>query len=143
MKSSHLLIEQYKIYVASADQLSDRRIRTHANFLVVTTLILSVAGFLSSQSADDKPFLNLILVVGLLLSATWIRLTISYRETNSVKYKLICELEKTLPVKPFTNEHKLIQKSTVIRYVALTSQETLVPFLLFISFLVFIFGYNS
>ena len=124
--SSHIL-EQYKIYVQSAEQLSARRFTTTTTFFAsANTLLLSGYGALasikSSGAAKDQ-WLALIAVSGILLALTWRGLAKSFRDSRGVKHMVITELENLLPIKPFTAEWPAFRQIETRPYAPYTSIE--------------------
>src|SRR5712664_3916089 len=70
------LFEQYKLYVASAEKISERRV-TANNYRTHWTILVPVTG--------------------MLVAMTWHRIITSYRDLNTVKFDVIHELEQRMP----------------------------------------------
>jgi hypothetical protein len=66
-------------------------------------------------------------VAGVLVSLTWHRIVISYRNLNSVKFEVIHELEQQLPAALYEYEWKKAQEGRGGTYHPLTHLEQWVP----------------
>lgn len=97
------LLEQYKLYVEMANQISERRDRTNAFFLSLNTLIFVIVGFgyENIQRIEPKWVIVFPLLAIIAMCFVWGRLLTSYRQLNSGKYKVIGEFESHLPVSPY------------------------------------------
>lgn len=99
------LFQQYKFYLESAEKISDRRQVANAFFLTLNTAFISFIGFLVTQT-DFTSFLFrlLIAVVGVAICLVWLFLINSYKQLNSVKFKVIHKIEEKLPLKLYDYE---------------------------------------
>lgn len=95
------ILEQYKLYVEMADRISQRRITSNTFFVTITSLILTTYGVI--RSSLFIPSLC-ILVAGVLVSFSWYNIVNSYKQINSVKWHLVHEIERLLPICPYTYE---------------------------------------
>lgn len=95
--------EQYKLYVASSEQVSTRRASMNTLFVTVQTLLVTAIGIIVSAGYRLEPrwFVLFPLVGVLLLCWFWLQLIRSYRSLNTGKFKVIEEYEKRLPTGPF------------------------------------------
>ena len=104
------LIEQYKLYVQMADQISARRQTASSFFFSINTAILVFIGYV--QSADEQAplmeFRWLVAIAGVALCYMWYRLIKSYRDLNSAKFAVIQEIERRLPLSPYDAEWQAI-----------------------------------
>ena len=131
------LLEQYKIAVQMADNVSGRRITANEFFLGVNSVLASLAGaavaFGGSAQGGLRSVSVSLSVVGIIFSAVWILTLSTYRELNRAKFEVINRLERHLPAAPFLAEWESISpapsRGTVkpTRYMGLTSVESLVP----------------
>ena len=120
------LIEQYKLYVESANKISDRRASANNYFLTLNTFLVSLIGV--STLASGTGFLQVvILVAGILVSVVWFGLIASYRNLNTAKFGVIHELEEKLPARPFAREWEHCEHGTGQAYRPLTHIEKWVP----------------
>lgn len=98
-----MLFEQYKMFVESADKISERRLAASSFFLTVNTVIIGASGF-SDVSAGYINF------AGVILCAAWFTLIKSYKRLNAEKFKIIHDIEKSLPRAPFKEEWDALDK---------------------------------
>lgn len=104
------LFEQYKLFVEMADRISARRQTASSFFLSVNTALISVIGYLHLESSPQPKdsFFWIVTTAGIALSYLWYRIIRSYRDLNSAKFKVIHEIEKHLPLSPYTAEWEAI-----------------------------------
>jgi hypothetical protein len=107
--NAHLL-EQYKLYVQMADKISDRRQLANNFFLTLNTaLVAGLAGLISQRPAWLPTIVDMaVCLSGLILCFTWHRMICSYRDLNSGKFKVIHEMEKRLPLRPYDAEWTML-----------------------------------
>lgn len=105
-----------------ADNISERRVTTNNFFLTLNTGIL---GFSVLFKSDNEV---LISIIGLIIIGLWIHTINNYKKLNSYKFKVINELEKKLPAKPYNYEWDIMDNGNNKRkYKRLTDIERLVP----------------
>jgi hypothetical protein len=120
------LLEQYKLFVESAQRVTDRRITTGNYLLTVNSFLLTVFGVASSQHLGGV-WLAIVPVAGLLVSFTWYSLVVFYRNLGAGKYKVIHQLESFLPVAPFRCEWRSILQEKAGRQRGVTHLERVIP----------------
>ncbi len=129
------LLEQYKLYVDSASQISDRRTSANNYLLTVSTTLVTL--FALSASLVNAHLLHVALAVaGVLVCVTWFVLIRSYRDLNTAKFAVIHELEQQLPVSLFAYEWHLAQRGRGKAYRPLTHIEPFIPALFAILFVI-------
>lgn len=110
---SGTILEVYKTAVEMADRTSARRAGANSFFLTLNTALAAVVGIVSAARKPpphgnlptfDPYGLVLTAAAGIVLSLTWRALLRYYRRLNAAKFDVINEIEKSLPVKPFTDE---------------------------------------
>ena len=101
------LFEQYKVYLTSAENISDRRQTANAVFVSLNAALVSLLSYLSLGNSNSFWF---IAIVGATVSYMWYRLVRSYRDLNSAKFKVINEIEKALPIRPYNAEWEAVGK---------------------------------
>jgi hypothetical protein len=129
-KEIELVFNQYKIAVEMADKISQRRENINKFFLSINSILFAL---ISSNNSFILSYHFFILILWILFSIIWIISISNYRKLNSVKYKIICEIEKKLPIKIYTDEWKELKLDT--SYKTLTSIEKIIPILFIIFFL--------
>lgn len=109
--SQHLL-EQYKLYIESAEKISDRRQQSNNYFITVNTILISVLGVSKQIGAQD--LFNWIgysvCVLGVIVCVVFWFLIRAYKQLNSKKFAVIHEIEKELPVAVYNYEWELLDK---------------------------------
>ena len=124
---SHLL-EQYKLYITSAENISNRRQTANAFFVTVNTVLVSLVGYLDFGSDKSSSIYWLISVAGIAISYMWYRLIRSYKDLNSAKFKVIHEIEKNLPISPYDAEWEAVDRGKDSKlYLPFTHIEIYIP----------------
>jgi hypothetical protein len=133
------LVDQYRLLVEMADNLSARRTNANEFFLLACTALLSVAGAVTGlangSSNSAYPAVVVILSsVGGVFAVVWMFTLQTYARLNSVKYSLVVEMERRLPVNPYEAEWEVLGATDRVhragvwtRHRRLTSLERLVP----------------
>ena len=99
------LFEQYKLYVESAEKISERRVSANNYLLTVNAFLVTLYGVLPGIETA-RYWKILVPVAGLLVAFTWHRIITSYRDLNTVKFKVIHELEQHMPAELYAYEWK-------------------------------------
>ncbi len=96
----NIILEQYKLFVESAQRISENRIQA-VNFLIA---ILS--GLLVGATAffDNSLMRTAISIFGIIISLVSIMTVCRYRQLNRIKFKIIHEIENLLPINLFCLE---------------------------------------
>lgn len=123
------LFEQYKLYVESAEKISDRRHIANTFFLSLHTVLISTIGYI----LGSESFLivgDLIIFAGILLAFVWRRLVFSYRQMNTGKFKVIHSIEKRLPLALYSAEWEALGagKDTK-KYLPFSHVERFIPYI--------------
>ena len=120
------LLEQYKLYVQSAENVSARRVASSRYLLTVNAALVALYG-LQSQF-PDPPWLNVLVpLLGIVVSLLWHRIIASHRNLNAVKFEIIHELERKLPAALYAHEWQLADGGRGKRYRSVTDIERWVP----------------
>jgi hypothetical protein len=122
------LLEQYKMYVESADYISERRSTANNFFLSINGFLLSIIGILPQLKLETMEF-NIIWLAGvsaagILFCIAWITLIRSYKKLNEAKFTVIGVIERKLPASLFDAEWKYLmadrkkkrQSDSFVRY---------------------------
>ncbi len=131
---SKLIFEHYKLYVEMADRVSARRLTANSFFLGINTAIIAIAGYIKSACGEPaiRQYYWLIAIAGLVISYSWYRHIRSYRDLNSAKFKVIHEIEKLLPLKPYGAEWEAVGRGKNPKlYKPVSHIETGVPLIFF------------
>lgn len=120
------LFEQYKLYVESAERVSERRLSANNYLLTVNASLVTLYGILGASPVKSY-WTTLLPLAGILVSLTWYRIIISYRDLNSVKFMVIHELEQHLPAALYQYEWQKLEAGHGKVYHPLTHLERWVP----------------
>lgn len=120
------LFEQYKHYVESAEKISERRVSTNNYLLTVNAFLVTLYGLVAA-SRFNTFWTILVPIAGLLVSLTWYRIITSYRDLNTVKFKVIHELEQHMPAALYGYEWKKAEQGRGKSYHPLSHLERWVP----------------
>lgn len=132
------LLDQYKIYVQSADQISSRRALTNTFFLTMNTGVLTTFGVAwRDRSSTGTLWLIFPLLALLAQCVAWFWLLRSYRQLNTAKYAVIGAIEARLPLSLHVRSEwaALGRGRLPSRYLPLTKLEQWVPALFAITYL--------
>jgi len=122
------LFEQYKLYVESADQISQRRSSTNSFMLTVNAALVTLYGLTTPFKPAGVALWHLLVpVAGILVCTAWFSLVENYRSLNSVKFKVIHELEKQLPASLYAYEWELAERGEGKVYKPVTHIEQWIP----------------
>lgn len=102
------LLDQYKLYVEMADRISQRRAAANTYFLSINSAILAFVGYLTTK--DTPEYLWLIAISGCMLTLFWHSTIISYRNLNTAKWLVVQDIEKRLPISPYSAEWDAVQR---------------------------------
>ena len=120
------LLEQYKLYVQSADNVSGRRVASSRYQLTVNAALITAYG-LQSSLTEQTVFAVPIAVAGIALSLLSYFIIRSFRDLNTVKFKIIHELEERLPAALYAYEWQLAEKGRGKKYRPTTHIEQWMP----------------
>jgi PGF-pre-PGF domain-containing protein len=121
------LIKQYKMYVDTADRVSQRGQSVNNYFLIFNSIFITLFGVLSGVGsiAKQNMWQFLLLLSGLLVSITWATTMNSYIKLNYAKLNVIQKVESLLPASLFESESKII--GDVKQYLTIRHMERFVP----------------
>jgi hypothetical protein len=113
-----------------ADRVSSRREHANSFFLTLNTAVVGFVGYLvgtDKVSATD-PWLLFIAVSGAVLSYLWYRIIRSYKGISSAKFRVVHEIERLLPLRPYDAEWEFVGCGKDPKlYLPFTHVEMLVP----------------
>lgn len=126
------VVDLYKITVEMTDRVSSRRGTANTMYISLQTAVLAVLGFLTAGGRDpDRWVLAALAGAGAVLALVWWLQLRSYRDLNRAKFAVIEEIEKQLPIAPYTDEWKTLKKDQVKwwrpRYAELGAVERAIP----------------
>ena len=80
-------LEQYKLFIESAEKTSDKRIMQNNIYLTINLAFIS---YISTQNFDIKQAIIMI-ITGILICAIWFCTINNYSKRNKVKFEIINE----------------------------------------------------
>jgi len=106
---SHLF-EQYKLYIQSAEKISDRRQNANNYFITINTALISFLGLsFQIKLLENLGWIkSLLAILGIIICVIFWFLLRSYKQLNSGKFKVIHEIEKNLPLALYDYEWKIL-----------------------------------
>jgi hypothetical protein len=103
------LFEQYKLYIESAEKISDRRQKSNEFFLALNTAILTVVGFAIGKGDGFPPFFYILIGSGgIIICYFWYRIVRSYKGLNGGKFDVIHMIETKLPLSLYNSEWEIL-----------------------------------
>lgn len=129
------LFEQYKLYVQSAEKISERRVSANNYLLTVNAFLVTLYGLLTASQYKGY-WAILVPIAGVLVSLTWHRIITSYRDLNTVKFKVIHELEQQMPAALYDYEWHKAEEGRGKTYHPLSHLERWVPIIFIVLYVV-------
>ena len=122
------LLEQYKLYVQSAENVSARRAASSRYLLTLNAALVALYG-IQSASFDQSYWTLLVPVIGIPVSLLWYLIIKSHSDLNRVKFEVIHEFEQHLPAAMYKHEWQLAEEGRGKAYRAVTTIERWIPIL--------------
>ena len=116
-----IVLEQWKTCVEMANSNTEKRTSSNNIFITINAALLAVISF----SLDYKSIM--LSIVGIAVCVTWLFSIESYKKLSSVKYHIVNEIEKQLPLTPFAYEWEKLNSEK--KYLGLTKIEKVLPWL--------------
>jgi hypothetical protein len=106
------LFEQYKIYIESIEEISNRRQHANNYFVTINAALISLIGLLCQFKIIENIFWMklLIAVVGMMICVIFWFLVHSYKQLNAGKFKVLHEIENLLPLALYQYEWEILGK---------------------------------
>ena len=128
------LLEQYKLFVDTSLDVTSKRLESNKFHLTLNSVVFGFASYMTIL--NQYAVIVLFSLVGILISAVWLKNIFAYRELNKAKFIVIHELEEHLPARLFKCEEEHYLK----RYHGLTATEKFYPvifIILYVALIVF------
>ena len=122
------LLEQYKLYVQSAENVSARRVSSSRYLLAINAALVALYG-LQSANFGQGYWTLLIPVIGISVSLLWYLIIKSHADLNRIKFDVIHEFEQHLPTAMYKYEWTLAEEGQGKAYRAVTTIERWIPIL--------------
>ena len=120
------LLEQYKLYVQSAENVSARRVASNRYLLTLNAALVALYGVQSANFGQGYWTL-LIPIIGVSVSVLWCLIIKSHADINRIKFDVIHELERHLPAAMYKYEWHLAEEGRGKTYRAVTTIERWIP----------------
>ena len=120
------LLEQYKLYVQSAENVSARRVASSRYLLTLNIALVTLYG-IQSEGFVQSSWALLVPILGILVSWLWYQIIKSHSDLNTVKFEIIHQLEEHLPVALYAHEWQLAEEGRGASYRAVTRTEKWIP----------------
>lgn len=127
-----IMLEQWKVYVQMANNISERRWKSNTFFTTINATIISVC---ASNFVDINK--NLVSIIGILISLAWFSSIRSYKMLNSAKFSIINKIEGNLPIQGFREEWDKLKSE---KYFKLTTNEYYVPIIFIFIYIVYLYS---
>jgi hypothetical protein len=143
------LLEQYKLYVQMMDKVTERRGKTNTFYISLLSSLLALLSLLVNKNnalfSEPKDIMLLVLaILGIALCYSWHISINSYKQLNSLKFKVINEIESHLPFPCYYREWEILNEYKKNQYRRLSKVEKFVPLILAIPyFCLFIYSVHS
>ena len=133
------ILEQYKLYVEMADRVSSRRVQIASFYTSVLSALLALLSITSNKDLFQGPqsfVLLTVAILGLCLCVAWAANINSYKQLNSLKFRVIHEMEAYLPFPCYDREWEILKEDkNKRRYLRLTAIEPYIPMILAVPYL--------
>ena len=122
------LLEQYKLYVQSAENVSARRVASSRYLLTLNAALVAMYGFQYAVPGQNY-WTVLIPVIGIPVSLLWYLIIKSHADLNRIKFRVIHEFEQHLPAAMYKYEWRLADHGRGKSYRTITTIEKWIPIL--------------
>ena len=122
------ILEQWKTCVEMANSMTEKRNNSNSIFITINSALFAVITF----SLDYKSIL--LSAVGIAVCVLWLKSTISYKQLSSVKYHIINDIEKQLPLTPFAFEWEKLKCEK--KYKGLINFEKVLPWVFIVIYVI-------
>lgn len=119
-------IEQYKLYVQSADNNSARRVSINRYQTSLNIAVVALYGI--TETFAPQPVVQIIIaLVGIILACAWLGALWSIRRLNKEKFKIIHSMEERLPRAVYYEEWQGLGEEKGLGYRSAHNFERIVP----------------
>jgi len=142
-KYSDHLFEQYKIYIESAEKISDRRQKTNEFFLGLNTALVALLGFIATKLDIEQVscIFSFASIPGIVICYYWYRIIRSYKGLNGGKFEVIHLIEEKLPLALYDTEWEILKRGESKKtYWPFTHIELKIPWVFIVIYGVLFFG---
>jgi hypothetical protein len=141
-KYSQYYFEQYKMYMAGIEKISDRRENANKYFVAINSGIVVAINY-QLQHVTDYFFMQAMisfLLLGIVVSVIFYFLINSYKQLNTAKFAMLHKMEGSLPVKMYKEEWTLLGKGTDWKvYFPFSHIERIIPIVFGVGYFIVLF----
>lgn len=130
-------LDQYRMYVASVEKISDRRESANKYFVTVNSALFVVAGFVIQYTHSKRGLLLAgISILGVLICTIFWFLINSYKQLNTAKFTMLHEIESNLPIELYKREWDVLGRGEdKKKYYPFSHIERLIPIVFGVAYL--------
>lgn len=116
-----VVLEQWKTCVEMANNNTEKRVDSNNIFTTINAALFAVISF----SLDYESIT--LSVVGIIVCIVWLYAIDNYKKLSSVKYHIVNEIERQLPLATFSYEWEKLNSEK--QYIGLTKIERILPWI--------------
>jgi hypothetical protein len=134
--------EQYKLYLNSIEHISDRRDRANQYFITINSRMLLLIGLVVQYASGYKSLLlSGLCVFGVIVSIIFYCLINAYKQLNTGKFKILYQIENSLPIELYKQEWEAIGKGENKKlYFPFSCIEKIIPIVFGVSYFLLMIG---
>lgn len=136
------LIEQYKLFLKTSEDLVARRQNINNFYITVNAALVTAASTIIAvcDGVLEKTIIILLLSIsGVVLDVAWIGILESYGRLNACKLKVISTIESKLPARLYDSEWEVMSdKLSNKKYTTFTNSEKRTPFIFMVFYIIVI-----
>lgn len=121
------MLEQYKLMIETTESSIERRQKVSNTYITISSIFMPI---ISAMIASSDKWLNLssiiVSLISIVLCCSWLNTIHSYGLTNSAKFEIIENIEKSLPLSMFRAEW-YVRSARNKKIVSFTSREKNIP----------------
>lgn len=139
--AADVLLEQYKAFLETAENLVTRRQSVNSFYISANTALITIGGTIFTIGSEEDMLTKLAVICalsvpGILLNISWYRMLQSYYINNQGKLKILSMIEKKLAASLFDAEWRAMKnKYSKKKYISFTENEKLLPSVFFLFYL--------
>ncbi len=130
-------LEQYKLYVNGVEKISDRRESANKYFVTINSALLVVSGFVVQYThSKQHMLLSGLALLGVIVCVIFGFLINSYKQLNTAKFKMLHEIEVSLPIELYKKEWDVLGNGKNRRkYYPFSHIERLIPVIFAVAYI--------
>ena len=138
----NVLLEQYKIFQETAENLMTRRQNVNSFYISANTALITIGGTIFAIGSEGGLWSKLMVIIalsvpGIMLNISWGRMLQSYFINNQGKMKVLSLIENKLAACLYNAEWKAMKnKFSKKKYVSFTDNEKTLPWVFGVFFVI-------